>query len=1066
MNTIIAYHDIDSVQFTLIRKELTPNIILKSGIKENLDKLDNDVRAFLFLLTESTEIGSHLLDYAHKIRQLSEERGKFMFIVSIGSVRIPPVLNSASVNVMKKNASEKEIAYQIVSAFNKQSILNNEKKAAKSEETKVETTVTEETLHLYHLLQQKIEQSNNSQLEKLDKKLFERVRLYFNEPQSNQALSNHQLIIQIEQLMGQIDQKNIPTAYYLLKVNPDTWPIPQLTLGYQARFHTHDLQNVKRKEYKLFEQLRVGDRILGFAFHHYMSVICIFEVTETISNDNKLGEGVGIEIINTLNPHIPLANFRSAIDFSESLYNDNPQRLFELSPSLFNTILDSTSTIKRKTQDRDIITNYINDSNLANTSDQLDFQYDVDSFATLITLEKAPPPLAIGLFGAWGSGKSFFMEKLSKRISDYTQKEGTTFIKHVVQVKFNAWHYSDGNLWASLITHIFDELNNYATNKKFNQESVKAIYQQMDLTSIEISQTAKKVEEADDEIKTLQFEQSKLKDTIDQKKASLEMLKIKDIWGVIFNQPSVQGSLRIISKTDTAQQAIENIDDLKERYGELNSTWKQFHEALSMFRSKKGNWWKVWVMAAAIPVIILTVLLTPLLGTVLKYISIASSSLISITIFIKSFDWLKPHFKTARKIFNRMKSLKEAVEDRAEQYKYFEQDEIDKLTAEIRVIKEEKEHFDKILQEKQDIHEKLKYQIEQIGSGKLISTFISGKSGEDGYGHELGIISRIRKDFSQLNHLFLQQKAVHHDKDNEKERFQIDRIILYVDDLDRCNAEIVVKTLEAIHLLLAFELFVVVVGVDPRWLNNALDEKYANLFYEKDDDKPNLEKAKITSFDYLEKIFQIPFALKPITPMSKNKLIAYLTEKDLKITENPQSIEESIQDQPEQSQQQLKEEYKPTEKLQTDDELNIQIEEYISFSSDEVLQMQRLSYLIEDSPRTIKRYINIYRLIKAHKSYSIETIPSKTDYTASMLLLGIIIGSAEHANTFLKKLMSSSDKSVKDFILEMEDSPVKQKLQNLPNDIQQMLNTSTLKENAPLISRFSFRTYQLNEKLG
>jgi hypothetical protein len=40
-----------------------------------------------------------------------------------------------------------------------------------------------------------------------------------------------------------------------------------------------------------------------------------------------------------------------------------------------------------------------------------------------------------------------------------------------------------------------------------------------------------------------------------------------------------------------------------------------------------------------------------------------------------------------------------------------------------------------------------------------------------------------------------------------------------------------VKVLEAIHLLLAFELFVVVVGVDPRWLNNALSEKYKNTFW-------------------------------------------------------------------------------------------------------------------------------------------------------------------------------------------------------------------------------------------
>ncbi|MGH3928616.1 MAG: P-loop NTPase fold protein [Pseudonocardiaceae bacterium] len=37
---------------------------------------------------------------------------------------------------------------------------------------------------------------------------------------------------------------------------------------------------------------------------------------------------------------------------------------------------------------------------------------------------------------------------------------------------------------------------------------------------------------------------------------------------------------------------------------------------------------------------------------------------------------------------------------------------------------------------------------------------------------------------------------------------QIDRIIIYIDDLDRCPPQRVVEMLEAIHLLLAVELFV------------------------------------------------------------------------------------------------------------------------------------------------------------------------------------------------------------------------------------------------------------------
>jgi hypothetical protein len=59
---------------------------------------------------------------------------------------------------------------------------------------------------------------------------------------------------------------------------------------------------------------------------------------------------------------------------------------------------------------------------------------------------------------------------------------------------------------------------------------------------------------------------------------------------------------------------------------------------------------------------------------------------------------------------------------------------------------------------------------------------------------------------------------------------RIDRIILYIDDLDRCPPRRVVELLEAVHLLLAVDLFVVVVAVDPRWLLRSIAAHYRDLF--------------------------------------------------------------------------------------------------------------------------------------------------------------------------------------------------------------------------------------------
>ena len=92
---------------------------------------------------------------------------------------------------------------------------------------------------------------------------------------------------------------------------------------------------------------------------------------------------------------------------------------------------------------------------------------------------------------------------------------------------------------------------------------------------------------------------------------------------------------------------------------------------------------------------------------------------------------------------------------------------------------------------------------------------------------------------------------------------EVQRIVLYVDDLDRCPSEKVVEVLQAVHLLLAFKLFVVVVGVDSRWLEHSLKAHYKDLLEE-----PG---------NYLEKIFQIPFILQRMTPSRYQELIEGLT---------------------------------------------------------------------------------------------------------------------------------------------------------------------------------------------
>jgi hypothetical protein len=93
------------------------------------------------------------------------------------------------------------------------------------------------------------------------------------------------------------------------------------------------------------------------------------------------------------------------------------------------------------------------------------------------------------------------------------------------------------------------------------------------------------------------------------------------------------------------------------------------------------------------------------------------------------------------------------------------------------------------------------------------------------------------------------------------------RLVIFIDDLDRCEPKKAVEVLEAIMLLLADEdgmPFVVVLGIDARIVVKAVEERYGKV----------LTEAGISGYEYLDKIVQIPFR---IPPPPSTALAGYVT---------------------------------------------------------------------------------------------------------------------------------------------------------------------------------------------
>lgn len=149
------------------------------------------------------------------------------------------------------------------------------------------------------------------------------------------------------------------------------------------------------------------------------------------------------------------------------------------------------------------------------------------------------------------------------------------------------------------------------------------------------------------------------------------------------------------------------------------------------------------------------------------------------------------------------------------------------------------------------------------GSGRLLR-FVRERVTNGEYAKHLGLVATVRRDFTDLSVMMsnidgnlksesdrltknyksrmdmLIEKADSEKllTDDEKETLRastsrpdetaypsFERIILYIDDLDRCPPVKVVEVLQAVHLLLSFPLFVVIVAVDARWVSRALEKQ-------------------------------------------------------------------------------------------------------------------------------------------------------------------------------------------------------------------------------------------------
>ena len=162
----------------------------------------------------------------------------------------------------------------------------------------------------------------------------------------------------------------------------------------------------------------------------------------------------------------------------------------------------------------------------------------------------------------------------------------------------------------------------------------------------------------------------------------------------------------------------------------------------------------------------------------------------------------------------------------------------------------------------------LQRQLQNLTAGGQLAGLVAEQAQAGSYRSRLGLMTQIRTDFERMAQLLAQASREPATDEAGDQLPAIDRIVVYIDDLDRCPPGRVVDMLEAIHLLLAVELFVVVVAVDPRWLLQALHSHYRDQLSGPADGTTVADDERAlwrpSAVQYLEKIFQVVLTLPPL----------------------------------------------------------------------------------------------------------------------------------------------------------------------------------------------------------
>lgn len=550
-----------------------------------------------------------------------------------------------------------------------------------------------------------------------------------------------------------------------------------------------------------------------------------------------------------------------------------------------------------------------------NQTDRLNLKHEIDALASLVAARAVRPPLAIGLFGEWGSGKSFFMSRLRDRVTELAgaaragdaraeaqaaagqartlDPDKTEWHRHICQIEFNAWHYVEGNIWASLVEHIFSSLRSSLVSPKASAEAQRKqeeeFRREFETSKHALAELESRIRSAQQDLDNAQAAVAQARDDHRLKASLLGELKSGQTALVVvrslIDNAGFKSNLRELGLTEDVMNSPARV---REEIQKLSAEIDAWRSPISLIagRAIQSRLIVVGILGLLLlvtPVVIVFVMrllsefdreIKLVVGLAIQFAAVCTAVL----------GWVGTQAARLAKARAKLEPVMRQLEEHRSE-------ELVRTERELSAAKTNLDQAvsDHALQQKKV--EELKAQEKAATATELMAQFIEQRAACTDYRRHLGITAIVRRDFAKLTELVEQRASeARTGPVDEMARQPIDRIVLYIDDLDRCPPDKVVAVLEAIHLILAFKLFVVVVGVDARWVSHSLKKKYGSLLSGGMSGRTrggepgervigsSSQTPTAVPEDYLEKIFQVPFRLRSLSASGTRSLLDHLVK--------------------------------------------------------------------------------------------------------------------------------------------------------------------------------------------